>query len=39
MHALWLILPFWAWQIALVWALFVAVSAVQRIVVGYRSLR
>ena len=38
-HALWLILPFWAWQIALVWALFVAVSAVQRIVVGYRSLR
>lgn len=38
-HALWLILPFWAWQIALVWTLFVAVSAVQRIVVGYRSLR
>jgi phosphatidylglycerophosphate synthase len=38
-HALWLILPFWAWQIALVWAFFVAVSAVQRIVVGYRSLR
>ncbi|KQQ67472.1 CDP-alcohol phosphatidyltransferase family protein [Microbacterium sp. Leaf320] len=38
-HALWLILPFWAWQIALVWSLFVAVSAVQRIVVGYRSLR
>lgn len=38
-HALWLILPFWAWQIALVWALFVAVSAVQRIIVGYRSLR
>lgn len=38
-HALWLILPFWAWQIAVVWACFVAVSAVQRIVVGYRSLR
>lgn len=38
-HALWLILPFLAWQIALVWALFVALSAVQRIVVGYRSLR
>lgn len=38
-HALWLILPFWAGQIALVWALFVTVSAVQRIVVGYRSLR
>lgn len=38
-HALWLILPFWAWQIALVWSLFVAVSAVQRIVAGYRLLR
>ena len=38
-HALWLILPFWAWQIALVWTLFVAVSALQRIIVGYRSLR
>lgn len=38
-HSLWLILPFWSWQIAIVWALFVAVSAVQRIVVGYLSLR
>lgn len=38
-HSLWLILPFWAWQIALVWTLFVAVSAVQRLIVGYRSLR
>lgn len=38
-HALWLILPFWAWQIALVWSVFVAVSAVQRIVAGYRILR
>lgn len=38
-HALWLLLPFWAWQIALVWAAFVLLSAVQRIVVGYRSLR
>ena len=38
-HALWLILPFWAWQIALVWSVFVAVSAVQRIVAGYRRLR
>lgn len=38
-HALWLILPFWSWQIAIGWCLFVAVSAVQRIVVGYRSLR
>ena len=38
-HALWLILPQWAWQIALVWAGFVAVSATQRIIVGYRALR
>jgi phosphatidylglycerophosphate synthase len=38
-HALWLLLPFWAWQTALVWAAFVAVSATQRIVVGYRALR
>lgn len=38
-HSLWLILPFWSWQIAIVWALFVAVSAVQRVVVGYLSLR
>ena len=38
-HSLWLIVPAFAWQLAIVWALFVAVSAVQRIVVGYRSLR
>lgn len=38
-HALWLVLPFWAPQIAVVWALIVAVSATQRIVVGYRALR
>ena len=38
-HALWLILPFWAGWIALVWGLFVGVSAVQRVVVGYRLLR
>ena len=38
-HALWLILPFCAWQIALVWSAFVAVSAVQRIVAGYLRLR
>jgi len=38
-HTLWLILPFWAWQIALAWSLFVAVSAVQRIIAGYRLLR
>lgn len=38
-HVLWLILPFWAGWIALVWGLFVGVSAVQRVVVGYRLLR
>ena len=38
-HSLWLIVPVFAWQLAVVWGLFVAVSAVQRIVVGYRSLR
>lgn len=38
-HALWLILPFWAWQIAVVWAVFVGISAAQRIVAGYRALR
>ncbi|GAB3130845.1 CDP-alcohol phosphatidyltransferase family protein [Marisediminicola antarctica] len=38
-HSLWLVVPFLAWQIAVVWGVFVAVSAVQRIVVGYRSLR
>lgn len=38
-HSLWLILPLFAWQIALVWAVFVGISAVQRIIVGYRALR
>jgi len=38
-HSVWLVVPFLAWQIAVVWAIFVAASAVQRIVVGYRSLR
>lgn len=38
-HALWLILPFWAAPIAVGWAAVVGVSAVQRIVVGYRALR
>ena len=38
-HALWLILPFWAWQIALVWVGIVGVSAIQRMVAGYRALR
>jgi phosphatidylglycerophosphate synthase len=38
-HALWLVLPFWAGQIAVVWAALVAVSAAQRVVAGYRALR
>ncbi|MFN3708812.1 CDP-alcohol phosphatidyltransferase family protein [Microcella sp.] len=38
-HALWLLLPFWAEPIALVWAIVVAISAVQRVVAGYRALR
>ena len=38
-HTLWLILPFWAWQIALVWVVVVGVSAIQRMVAGYRALR
>lgn len=38
-HALWLILPFWAAPIAIGWAVLVGVSAVQRMVAGYRALR
>ena len=38
-HSLWLILPFWSWQLATAWAVFVGVSAVQRMVAGYRALR
>ncbi len=38
-HSLWLILPFWAAPIAIGWAALVGVSAVQRIVAGYRALR
>lgn len=38
-HSLWLIFATVAWQIALVWAAVVSISAVQRMVVGYRSLR
>ncbi|MET3769071.1 phosphatidylglycerophosphate synthase [Marisediminicola sp. UYEF4] len=37
-HSVWLMVPFIAWQIAAVWAVFVAASAAQRIIVGYRSL-
>lgn len=38
-HSLWLILPAQAALIAAVWAGIVGISAVQRVVVGYRSLR
>lgn len=38
-HTLWLLLPFWAPQIALVWAAVVGVSATHRVVAGYRALR
>jgi phosphatidylserine synthase len=38
-HTLWLLLPFWAPQIAVVWAAVVGMSAAHRIVVGYRTLR
>ena len=38
-HSLWLIFSSVAWQIALVWAAVVSISAVQRMVVGYRCLR
>ena len=38
-HSLWLILPGWSWQLAAAWAVFVAVSAILRIVQGYRLLR
>ena len=37
-HSLWLLLPVFAWQIAVVWAAFVALSSAQRIVAGYRDL-
>lgn len=38
-HSLWLIFSVAAWQIAVVWAGVVSISAVQRMVAGYRSLR
>ncbi len=38
-HALWCILPFWAGQIGWVWGTVVAVSASQRVLSGYRTLR
>lgn len=38
-HCLWLLLPWYAEEIAWVWAAVVAVSATQRAVAGYRALR
>ncbi|MDP5183590.1 CDP-alcohol phosphatidyltransferase family protein [Blastococcus sp. BMG 814] len=38
-HALWLLLPAVAWQVAWGWAAVVALSAAQRMVAGYRALR
>ncbi len=38
-HTLWLLLPWYAPQIAVVWAAVVGVSAAYRIAAGYRALR
>ncbi|WP_409331956.1 CDP-alcohol phosphatidyltransferase family protein [Trujillonella humicola] len=38
-HALWLLLPAVAWQVAWVWAGVVGLTAAHRVVVGYRALR
>ena len=38
-HALWLLVPQQPWRIAVVWAVAVFLSAVQRTWAGYRSLR
>ncbi|TAM71715.1 MAG: CDP-alcohol phosphatidyltransferase family protein [Microbacteriaceae bacterium] len=37
-HTVWLLLPSVAWMIAIVWAIFVGLSATQRIIAGYRAL-
>lgn len=37
-HSVWLLLPAYAWQVALGWAAVVALSAAQRVVAGYRDL-
>lgn len=37
-HSVWLMLPHWAAPIAAGWALVVAISALQRMVLGYRLL-
>jgi phosphatidylglycerophosphate synthase len=38
-HSVWLILPQFAWQVAIGWAAVVTVSAAQRMIAGYRLLR
>jgi phosphatidylglycerophosphate synthase len=38
-HTVWLLIPAAAWVIAIVWAFFVSLSAIQRIVSGYRALK
>ncbi len=38
-HALWLIFPQFAWQIAIAWAAVVGISFLQRVIAGYRDLR
>jgi phosphatidylglycerophosphate synthase len=38
-HTVWLLIPSVAWVIALFWALFVSISATQRIIGGYRALK
>ncbi|WP_430869193.1 CDP-alcohol phosphatidyltransferase family protein [Demequina aurantiaca] len=38
-HSAWLIVPFFAWQIAVGWAAVVFISALQRMASGYRLLR
>ena len=38
-HSLWLLVPAYAPQIATAWAAVVGVSAVHRIIAGYRTLR
>jgi len=37
-HSAWLIVPAFAWQIAIGWAVVVSISAVQRMIAGYRLL-
>lgn len=38
-HSVWLILPDFAWQVAIGWAVVVTISAIQRMIAGYRLLR